>query len=103
MTSTDKKPKGLLKGKVTRISADGCTAKVAIPKVVVHPMYGKRLRRETTLQVHVPRQGEEGALPSPLEVGADVKLAPCRRVSKHKAWVVVARSDTGNAVGVSAS
>ena len=54
---------------------------VAIERLVRHPVYGKFIRRTTTLMAH----DEQNAC----REGDTVSLAECRPISKRKAWRVV--------------
>jgi small subunit ribosomal protein S17 len=54
---------------------------VAIERVVKHPVYGKFIRRTTTLLAH----DEDNAC----RQGDTVTIAECRPISKRKAWRVV--------------
>lgn len=56
------------------------TATVAVERVVIHPLYKKRFKRETKYQV----QDELGA-----EVGQSVKFVGSRPFSKTKKWKVI--------------
>jgi ribosomal protein S17 len=71
-----------VRANVVSVSKDGHTAKVEIPTIVSHGMYGKRLKRVTTLQV------DTGANLS-LQAGSTVMILPSRRVSKTKSWKVM--------------
>ena len=56
------------------------TATVAVERVIVHPLYKKRFRRDTKYQVH----DELGA-----KIGQIVKFAACKPYSKSKKWKVL--------------
>lgn len=71
-----KKP---LTGKIVRISPEGKTAKVRVDYTITHERYGKILRRYTDYLAH---------LESEVQLGQEVKLFPCRRLSKRKSWLV---------------
>lgn len=81
MTTLENVTKNLVRARVVGLSKDGKTAKVEVPRVVVAPRYGKRLRREISLHVDA---GEAKVV-----VGKDVMILPCRRISKTKSWKVV--------------
>jgi small subunit ribosomal protein S17 len=81
VTTTDNVTKNPVRARVVGLSKDGKTAKVEVPRVVVAPRYGKRLRREISL--HVDSTGAQVA------VGKEVMILPCRRISKTKSWKVV--------------
>ena len=54
---------------------------VSIERLVKHPMYGKFIRRTTTLMAH----DEEGTC----REGDTVAIVECRPISKRKSWRVV--------------
>jgi len=54
---------------------------VAIERLVRHPMYGKFIRRTTTVMAH----DEEGTC----REGDTVAIVECRPISKRKNWRVV--------------
>ena len=56
------------------------TATIAVERVVVHPMYKKRFRRETKFQVH----DEIG-----VKIGDKVKFTASKPYSKTKKWKVL--------------
>ncbi len=56
------------------------TATVAVERVVIHPLYKKRLMRDTKYQVH----DESGA-----KIGDIVKFAASKPYSKSKKWKVL--------------
>jgi small subunit ribosomal protein S17 len=58
------------------------TVAVEIERLVKHPMYGKFIRRTTKLLAH-DESGES-------HDGDLVKIAPCRPMSRHKSWRVIA-------------
>jgi small subunit ribosomal protein S17 len=68
--------------KVLSLSADRKTVKVEIPRVVVAPKYGKRLHRVTRLLA------DAGSVEG-IVVGKNVKILPCRPISKTKSWRIV--------------
>jgi len=57
------------------------TRKVVVEFLARHPKYGKYLRKRTVLHVH----DEENAS----KTGDRVEVAPCRPMSKTKAWRLV--------------
>jgi small subunit ribosomal protein S17 len=58
------------------------TVAVEIERLVKHPTYGKFIRRTTKLLAHDEKsESRDGDL---------VKIAPCRPLSRHKSWRVVA-------------
>ena len=58
------------------------TVAVEIERLVKHPTYGKYIRRTTKLLAHDENsESRDGDL---------VKIAPCRPLSRHKSWRVVA-------------
>ncbi|MBI3171936.1 MAG: 30S ribosomal protein S17 [Hydrocarboniphaga effusa] len=54
------------------------TIVVSVEREVVHPLYGKRLRRSTKLHAH-DEQGE-------CRIGDLVSIQECRRLSATKHW-----------------
>ena len=58
------------------------TISVAIERVVRHPIYGKYVRRTTQLLAH--DENNEA------HQGDTVSISPCRPLSRHKAWRLVA-------------
>jgi small subunit ribosomal protein S17 len=58
------------------------TISVAIERMVRHPTYGKYVRRTTQLLAH-DENNEARA-------GDTVSIAPCRPLSRHKSWRLVA-------------
>ncbi len=59
------------------------TAVVAVERIVVHPLYGKRFKRIKNYQVH----DEIG-----VKEGEKVKFVPCRPISKMKKWKIIERA-----------
>ena len=57
------------------------TITVVVERVVTHPEYGKILRRRTKIKAH----DEQNAC----QEGDTVVIAPCRPISRHKAWKLV--------------
>lgn len=55
------------------------TATIAVERVIIHPLYKKRSRRDTKFQVH----DEIG-----VKVGDVVKFSDCKPVSKMKRWKI---------------
>ncbi len=56
------------------------TATVAVERVVIHPLYKKRFRRDTKYQVH----DELG-----VKIGDTVKFAASKPYSKTKKWKII--------------
>ncbi len=56
------------------------TATVAVERVIVHPLYKKRIRRDTKYQVH----DEVG-----VKVGDTVKFVAGKTYSKTKKWRII--------------
>lgn len=77
-TNTKRNP---WKAVVAAVSKDGRTARVEVSRTVQHAKYGKRLTRQTSLQVDTSGR--------PLEVGNVVEILPCRKMAKNKSWRVV--------------
>ncbi|HKS93444.1 MAG TPA: 30S ribosomal protein S17 [Gammaproteobacteria bacterium] len=57
------------------------TITVVVERVVTHPEYGKILHRRTKIKAH----DEENAC----QEGDTVEIAPCRPMSRDKAWKLV--------------
>ncbi len=57
------------------------TIVVSVEREIVHPLYGKRLRRSTKLHAH-DEQGE-------CRIGDLVSIQECRRLSATKHWKLV--------------
>lgn len=55
------------------------TATVAVERVIIHPLYKKRFRRDTKYLVH----DEIG-----VKVGETVRFVACRPYSKMKKWKI---------------
>lgn len=67
---------------VVSVSKDTKTAKVEIPRIVANERYGKRLHLQTTLLADAREVLN-------LNAGDIVKVSPCKKISKRKAWRVV--------------
>ena len=67
------------KGTVKRTKMEK-TATVEVVRLVAHPVYLKRYKRTKRYQVH----DELG-----VEVGQEVKFAPCKPYSKSKRWKII--------------
>ena len=81
MTQTaDQKITGSRIGTVESDARDK-TRKVVVEFLAKHPKYGKYLRKRTVLHVH-DEQNESRR-------GDKVEVAPCRPLSKTKAWKLV--------------
>lgn len=63
------------------------TATVAVERIVVHPLYKKRLKRTKKYQVH----DELG-----VEVGQTVKFVASKPYSKLKKWKIIEVLQTGS-------
>ena len=57
------------------------SVRVRVDRLVRHPLYGKYLKRSTRLMVHDEARSAG--------VGDTVEIAPCRPLSKRKAWRLV--------------
>lgn len=57
------------------------TRKVVVPNLMMHPKYGKILRKRSV--VHIHDQNNESHL------GDLVEITPCRPISKTKSWKLV--------------
>lgn len=66
-------------GKVVSAPSDK-TVKVAVSRIVIHPLYGKRLKRTKKYLVH----DEFG-----VKVGDTVKFAATKPISKLKKWKIM--------------
>ena len=75
-----KKLKGARTGVVMSVSGRK-TVRVFVDALVRHPRYSKYVRHRTKLAVHDP----DGAA----KPGDVVEVAPCRPISKTKAWRLV--------------
>jgi len=75
------KPARTLTGQVVSNKMDKTIA-VAIERQVRHPTYGKYIRRTTKLLAH--DENNEA------KTGDTVTIAPCRPLSRHKSWRLVA-------------
>lgn len=72
--------KGIKVGRVVSNKADK-TVTVSLERHVPHPLYGKYVKRTSKVHAHdADNSCGEGDL---------VKIAPCRPISKTKAWRVV--------------
>lgn len=69
----------IFKGKVVS-TKNIKTATVAVERVIVHPLYKKRFRRDTKYQVH----DDTG-----VQVGQVVKFTACKPYSKTKKWKII--------------
>lgn len=69
----------IFKGKVVS-TKNIKTATVAVERVIVHPLYKKRFRRDTKYQVH----DDIG-----VQVGQVVKFTACKPYSKTKKWKII--------------
>jgi small subunit ribosomal protein S17 len=67
-------------GKVVSAAMDK-TAAVAVERLIMHPMYGKYIRRTTKLLAHDEQND--------CRVGDTVEIAECRPISRRKSWRVV--------------
>ncbi len=79
--SSSDKPTRKLTGQVVSNKMDKTIA-VAIERVVRHPIYGKYIRRTTKLLAH--DENNEA------REGDTVSISPCRPLSRHKSWRLVA-------------
>jgi small subunit ribosomal protein S17 len=64
------------------------TISVAIERVVKHPTYGKFVRRTTKLLAH--DENNEA------KEGDTVSITPCRPLSRHKSWRLLAIVERAN-------
>ena len=71
----------LLTGKVVSNKMDKTVA-VSVERLVKHPMYGKYIRRTTKLLAH--DENNEA------REGDTVSITPCRPLSRHKSWRLLA-------------
>lgn len=74
------KPERTVTGRVLSNKMDK-TITVVVERVVTHPKYGKILRRRSKIKAH----DEQNAC----QEGDTVVIAPCRPISRHKAWKLV--------------
>ena len=81
--SAEQSPTTTTRTKVGRVVSNKMnkSVTVAVERLVRHPVYGKFIRRTTTVMAH----DEDGAC----REGDTVSIAECRRISKHKSWRVV--------------
>ncbi len=80
MSTTTDKIQGAKIGFVESDTRDK-TRRVTVEFLARHPKYGKYLRKRTVLHVH-----DEGNVS---KKGDKVEVAPCRPISKTKAWTLV--------------
>jgi ribosomal protein S17 len=80
-TTEAKVRKNPLTAQVSGLSKDGHTAKVSVTRVVEDSRYGKRRIRRTVLLVDTTGKS--------VNVGQQVEIVPCRRISKQKCWRVL--------------
>ncbi|GAB4548565.1 MAG: hypothetical protein Tsb0013_09200 [Phycisphaerales bacterium] len=80
MNESTEKIQGARIGVVTSDARDK-TRRVEVQFLARHPKYGKYLRKRTVLHVH-----DESNVS---KAGDKVEVAPCRPVSKTKAWTLV--------------
>ncbi len=57
------------------------TVSVAIERLVKHPVYGKYIRRTTTLMAHAEN--------TECKTGDRVAISECKPIAKNKSWRVV--------------
>ena len=79
--TVEEKGQRTLTGKVVSTKMQKTIA-VEIERLVRHGMYGKYIRRTTKLLAH----DEEGKS----KEGDTVVIVPCRPLSRHKSWKVIA-------------
>jgi small subunit ribosomal protein S17 len=77
---SEQKVQRTLTGKVTSDKMDK-TITVKIERQVKHPLYGKFIKRSTTVHAH-----DES---NTCNMGDIVKIAECRPLSKSKSWQLV--------------
>lgn len=83
MTTTGSKvTRNPIRAKVIAISKDFKTAKVEIPRVVPHKLYGKRLHAHTVVFADCSNHQN-------VVVNTEVEIFPCRRLSKNKTWKII--------------
>ena len=70
-----------VKCKIISVSKDNKTVKLLMPRIVPAKMYLKRLHKHSLLFA-------DSSKFTNLEVGAEVEILPCRRISKMKSWEV---------------
>lgn len=78
--TTQRSVKAVQTGVVDSISGTH-TIRVAINHLVRHELFDKYMRRRTRLMAHDPKDDAR--------VGDTVEVAPCRPISKCKAWRLV--------------
>lgn len=66
---------------VVRSDKGDQTIKVVVNFLTRHPLYGKFLRRRTTVHAHDPKNDAR--------MGDTVEVAECRPISKTKTWRLV--------------
>jgi small subunit ribosomal protein S17 len=64
------------------------TISVSIERVVKHPTYGKYVRRTTKLLAHDEK--------NEAREGDTVSITPCRPLSRHKSWRLLAIVERAN-------
>jgi small subunit ribosomal protein S17 len=76
-----------LTGQVVSTKMDK-TISVSIERVVKHPTYGKFVRRTTKLLAHDEK--------NEAREGDTVSITPCRPLSRHKSWRLLAIVERAN-------
>ena len=81
MSPADKRKQRVTRrGVVVKESGDKTLA-VHVERMVIHPLYKKRMRRRTKLLVHDEKKKAK--------LGDEVEIMECRPISKHKNWRLV--------------
>ena len=85
--TTEEKAKRRIVGRVVSNKMDKTIA-VSIERVVKHPTYGKFVRRTTKLLAHDEK--------NEAREGDTVSITPCRPLSRHKSWRLLAIVERAN-------
>lgn len=69
--------------KVVNLGAGLNTIRVEVERVMMHPKYGKAIKKHKDLLVHVKEEDK-----SALTVGAQVNIVEVKPISKLKKWIL---------------
>lgn len=79
-TANNNKQNKQLIGQIVRKSGSK-TYKVRVDRLVTHPKYLKKFKKSRNFLVHSERED--------WPIGSQVKIVPCKKISKNKAWRIL--------------